>query len=988
MQRFRFLVLFLLATVSIAPHLTAAGNPGSADPKERLAALRGGEWAQGIVVVKYAPAARAYLSKSSAALPAASAAFLRYGVHETVQMYPSHRQSFAPDGRELGLDRMYRVSYSSTADPIEVARALSEIPGIEYAEPERIHRLAYVPDDAMLSSQYALDLMDIKRAWDITKGSRSVIIGVVDSGVLWTHEDLRENVYINPGEDTNGDGKYTTADNNSKDDDNNGYVDDVIGIDFAGKDGNGGGGYYDNNPSPTATGNTHGTHVAGIMAAIGNNAKGVAGVAFQCRYLPVKCGTDNAGDRILRGYDGIMYAADMGATVINCSWGGEGGYLQSEIDRIEYALGKGAVVVAAAGNNGRDGIFTPAAYPNLLSVASVGSGDRVSSFSNYSTWVDVSAPGDNIMSTLSSTTSAYGGMSGTSMASPNAAGVVALVASHRPELRGRALLEQVRVTSDNIDAGNNARYTRKIGYGRVNAYSALTKSLPSVRMTWSQISDTARGNGNAVFDRGEVLEVAMRWKNFLSTTKNATVTLTTKSPHVTILNGTFQLGALAAGEETGNTASPFVIQLADVEAYNEQIDLFFTITDDGYDDYGGISFIWQPTYRDHTVNDVTTTISNDGNIGFDDFSGVRGKGFIYRGNGVNVLFEGGLMIGAKVAGIPMVVDVVRNESGSVQCADFIGAAPVDMRTPGARAAQEGETEFTDDNAPLGNKIGLRVRLHSYEFTDTELANAVILRYTIHNTSQDVLEDLHAGLYFDWDIGPSASSDISDFDTTTLTGYAYDINKQVPTMIGTTVLTREKPTHFMTIANPDPDTDPPVFGIHNGYTKDEKWRSISSGIWHTRSVFTDISQVIANGPYTLRPGDSAVVAFALTAGLKVADVLATTPKVLDKWREIISVTSVSDPDFAIRGLRILSIAPHPLRADDGAGLMLSYSLDTEGSVDVAVFDALGRVAARFPAVDRIAGLHTERLPLRGLAAGSYLVRVSTQRAAASAKLIVR
>jgi subtilisin family serine protease len=978
MYRIRTSLFILLviagATASLHANNGGVAGPGTGGKVDRLSRLTGDiECQPGVVIVKFAPSLRGSMSKRSVDLPALSPALVKYGVSDMERMYPSHANTFNAQGEDIGLDRMYRLSYSGATDPLAVAREIAALPGVEYAEPERIHHTSFVPNDAMLAQQYAVDRMQLKQAWDITKGVPEVIVGVVDSGVQWTHEDLRTNCWINPGEDINHDGKYTTADLNGVDDDADGYIDDIIGIDFAGANGTGGGKYYDTDPLPTPTGNDHGTHVAGIIAAVGNNSKGVAGVAFQCRYLPVKCGTDASGSSILRGYDGIVYAADRGAAVINCSWGGAGGYLQSEIERIDYAISKGAVVVAAAGNDGKDGVFTPACYPNVLSVASTGAGDRVSGFSNYSTWVSVSAPGDNIVSSVSRTNSSYAAMSGTSMASPEVAGVLALVASAKPTLRGRALAEQVRVTSDKIDSLQAPRYAHKIGYGRVNAFRALTLSLPSVRMTTFALSDTKYGNGNDVLDRGEKLELTMRWKNFLGATKNAVVKLSSPSPNVSIANPDFTLGALGAGDEKGNEADPFIIQLADAEAFNEQIDLFFTITDDGYSDYGGLSFIQQPTYRDHNINDITTTISNDGNIGFDDFTGVRGKGFIFRNNTFNVLFEGALMIGAKVNGNAQVVDVARNETGSVQCTDFSGSGPVVMSTPGPIAAQEGSTSFTDAFSPGTDKLGVRVALHSYEFSEPDLNGIVFLKYTIVNTSGDVLEDLHAGLYFDWDIGVGASSDLSDYDTTTQTGYAYEAGTRVPTVVGVTVLTRGKPTHFTSVNNPDPDSKD-VIGIHNGYTKDEKWRSMSGGVWHWQSSISDISQIIGNGPYTLNPGDSCVVAFALTAGLTPAEVLKLTPKALDAWKNRINPVTAIDAPSLPGGFGIAAVYPNPVRAM--APLSVAFDLPSAGSATLALHDALGRQVAVLADGMLAPGRHIASHSGFRLTAGTYFLRLST------------
>jgi len=346
---------------------------------------------------------------------------------------------------------------------------------------------------------------------------------------------------------------------------------------------------------------------------------------------------------------------------------------------------------------------------------------------------------------------------------------------------------------------------------------------------------------------------------------------------------------------------------------------------------------------------------------------------MFRNSGFNVLFEGALMIGARIDGEPVVVDVARNHTGNMQCADFAGSAPVTMRAPGRLAAQEGVTTFTDSNAAIGARLGVEVTLHSWAFTETRLANTVFLRYTIRNTSGTLLEDLHAGLFFDWDIGPSAMSDYSDFDSASMTCWAHDFNKEVKTFVGATVLTRGKPTHFVTIANPETDAAPPVFGIHNGYTKEEKWRSLSSGIWNVRSMFTDISQVISNGPHTLQPGDSCVVAFALFAGLNKDDILSTTPHALDKWKEIEGSTSSAIATPEAVSLRIVSLSPHPLRGDNA---LLKIEVASARRIDIRLHDMLGRLVYGRVFHCSAPGTQDIRIPASDLRPGAYLLGVSS------------
>ncbi|NOY06373.1 MAG: S8 family serine peptidase [Chlorobi bacterium] len=939
------------------------------------------------VIVKFRESERKHLTRHSVGVASIAPVFTEYGVYTAEQMYPNHRPVLSKAGREVDLSRMYRLEYSSDADPITVAKALSAYPEIEYAEPEQIHHVVYTPTDPKAAQQYHLKQIKAYEAWDITKGSKDIVIGIVDTGVDWKHKDLRANIWINPGEDVNNDGKLTLADYNNVDDDGNGFVDDIIGIDFIGPDQFQGSKYYDNDPQPTATGNPHGTHVAGIAAAVGENSIGVVGVAYKCKILPIKCGDDKGTRSIRRGYEGIVYAADMGAKIINCSWGG-GGYLQSEYDQVEYATAKGSLVVAAAGNDNSEKFSSPAAYPQILAVSNVTSNDVKNGSSNYGTWVDVAAPGTRILSTVSRPANGYqsAGWSGTSMASPVAAGVAALVLAKNPNMTPLQVAMQVRVTSDNIDGKNAARFKRKLGYGRVNAYRALTEQSPAVRLSSHAISDSKTGNGNGIIDPGEDIAVTMKFKNYLAPTTNAIVTLTTTSNYVEIVDGTFILGTMGTGDEKENGANPFVIRIKQNIPLNEEINLITEIKDGSYSDYDGFTIIAQPTYRDHTANEILTTLSNDGNIGFDDFSGMRGRGFIFQNNGYNVLFEGGLMLGAMVNGDVRVVDVVRNEAGSVQNADFGSNKPLTMTTPGPVAAQEGTATWTDQRANARDRLGVQVHLNSYEFTDPGTTNILILRYDIKNTSGVTLENFHAGLFFDWDIGTSAYTDYANIDTDLMMGYALDNSKEVPTHVGVMVLTRDKPTHYTAINNPDPD-DNGRFGIHNGFTKEEKWASMSSGILQRSTQETDISQVIGNGPYTLKPGESVTIAFAVLAGLSVKELKESVPTALTLWDKITKPTAVDHP--GVSRFALSESFPNPFGASSISGqrtATVSFSAAATSPVRLDVVDEYGRAVTTL--FDDIAppGNHVVQWTPQNVPSGIYFLRLYTAQTVLTHKVV--
>jgi subtilisin family serine protease len=279
-----------------------------------------------------------------------------------------------------------------------------------------------VPPQPAEQFDYSRALMEVSSAWRITEGSSDVIVAVIDSGVDYFHPDLAANIAINLSEKNGRPGV---------DDDANGYVDDVYGWDFFNDRPNG----YDDNG--------HGTHCAGIIAAA-KNGIGVRGVAPKVKILPIKfLGASGNGDTA-DAVRAVNYAVSRGARILSNSWGG-GGVSKLLDDAIQNAVNRGAIFVAAAGNNAMDNDATPnypANYPNVLSVGSSDSSDRRSSFSNFGAEsVHVFAPGSSILSTYPN--GQYRIMSGTSMATPQVSGALALAVSVRPSLRSADFVDDL-----------------------------------------------------------------------------------------------------------------------------------------------------------------------------------------------------------------------------------------------------------------------------------------------------------------------------------------------------------------------------------------------------------------------------------------------------------------------------------------------------------------------------------------------------------------
>jgi subtilisin family serine protease len=408
----------------------------------------------------------------TAGIPSLDEKLARYGTEAISRIFP-HKHT------ELG--NIYRLRFDPQHDVMAVARDFAAEENVLYAVPRYIHQLCDLPADPAYTGgmQWYIDKVNGPQAWDLTHGDNEVLIGIVDTGTDLNHPDLEDNLWLNPGEDVNGDGQVTAIDVNNFDDDGNGFVDDFYGWDFEGIVGT-----PDNYPmeSPGSIG-PHGTHCAGIAAAVTDNGLGCAGMSWDCTIMTVKV-TRDGENAVISGYEGIQYAADNGADVISISWGRSTGIpspFQQEI--LDSAFARGAIIVAAAGNDPESAppdtcpLYYPAWYDHVTAVAATDSNDQVPYWSFYGTWVDVCAPGVDIYNSFWNDT--YGTRMGTSMAAPLVAGVAGLLKSIHPDIDSDQFETQVGGTSDFIEHLNPG-YEGWLGGGRINAYRALNETVPVV----------------------------------------------------------------------------------------------------------------------------------------------------------------------------------------------------------------------------------------------------------------------------------------------------------------------------------------------------------------------------------------------------------------------------------------------------------------------------------------------------------------------------
>ncbi len=325
--------------------------------------------------------------------------------------------------------------------------AIQQLDGVENATFDRAARLAYEPNDPLYQPDgWGLRAIKANLAWDITKGDPSVIVAVIDTGVRLDHEDLANNLWVNTGE----------IPGNGIDDDGNGYVDDVNGYDFA----NG-----DSDPSDDYG---HGTACAGLVAAVQDNNKGCSGVAPHTRVMALKAALSNGYFYDSANTPAYIYAANNGAKVLSMSFFSDR-VSPMEEDGINYCWSHGVLPVCAAGNSASVIPYYPGAYENTLSVAAVNENLNKAGFSNYGSWVDVSAPGVNLAtSTMDGDYTT--GFSGTSGACPMVAGAAALCFAASPNATARSVRYALE---DTATLQNQAPYGEFSNYGLIDAQAAV-----------------------------------------------------------------------------------------------------------------------------------------------------------------------------------------------------------------------------------------------------------------------------------------------------------------------------------------------------------------------------------------------------------------------------------------------------------------------------------------------------------------------------------
>ena len=769
---------------------------------------------------------------------------LNIGMNDVQKEFPNHNTPKLTRDKQgnphIDLSTINRLKFDESINIETAINQLLSTGMFEYAEPLFLQSILYVPNDPLIGEQYYHDLIKAYDGWDISKGDTNIVIAITDTGIEKDHDDLNNKIKFNYADPING-----------IDDDGDGYIDNFQGWDVG-----------DNDNDPEIHTSNHGLWVAGIAGMEADNVSHGAGVGYNSMILPVKI--MDASGTIANSYNGIVYAADHGADIINCSWGSANSWSQYGQDIVTYAtITKNALVVCAAGNSSADQAFYPASFKYALSCGMIDSNDLINNNSTWNYRIDVASPG-GWMPTTHRNNGWLNVGSGSSFSSPVVAGMAAIVKAENPTWTAMQIASQIKNTADITDTINeNLPYLDKLGEGRVNLYNALTQSgKPFIEMD-------SYSFGNSAFVDNDTVEFAGDFINYLDPSSSGlSATIESPSSYIEIINGTITLGVINTLANTNNDPNPFKFRIVPGAPANTSIDIIVRYSDGDYKSKDIITVVINRDYIDLDVNDVLVTITSNGKHGFSAGNQSNGSGISYQ-NGNNILYEMHFMIAKSSSQ----VSFSRDE-------EFTKNDAMNILNPGLESDRDIKT-FFDDSPAGGNELGVHVKAKALAWNKSGHNNYMISEYKVVNKSGGDLIDIYPSLYADWDI-TAWDQNIAYYDAERHMGVAYFPGG---TYAAVRLLTDTAKTNFYALNTGGEDGS---VNIYDGYSQLEQYNSATGGLQRTSASLGDIAELIGAGPMSVSNADSVVVAFAIILGNDSASIVAGADSAATQYYSIRNV----------------------------------------------------------------------------------------------------
>jgi len=837
----------------------------------------------------------------------------KYHLDNITPMFPNSQTpefKFNEYGQKMvDISSIYTCRTDVGKDLFVVLKSFEGLDIVEYAEPLYNLELLYTPDDPMnQTDQYWLNSIRAFDAWDIHQGDTNIVIGISDTGCDLAHDDLIYNIKNNYADMPDG-----------IDNDMDGFVDNFRGWNFA-----------ENNNNAQVGGDAHGAWVSGIAGASTDNGIGVSGAGFKCKILPLKI--INSYGVLENSYQSIVYAADHGVDVLNCSWGGTY-YQRMAQDVIDYAvINHDMLVVSAAGNTDSKSDYYPASYRNVLSVAGTTELDERWSPENsptepkgssYSYYVDVSAPATMFKST--GTGSVYTLMwGGTSFAAPIVSGCAGILRAAYPDYNANQIAELIKISADLIDTiPYNIPYARMLGTGRMNLYNALTMDItPSIVLQ----------NYNVITDY-DYLTINAEFINYLKDATGLTITVSTDSEFADIETAQIYSGDLGSLESYDST-NEIIVNFSEETPHDYTLALNFDYEAVDYSGTQTIELVINPGHKNISTPKLELSIASSGRLGFSDVNSTIGDGLIFE-DYFPLFFDCGVISGTSALEI---------FSSVRQVSDFATIEyPSYSENP---IVSDSEIDLKIDDSDDANSRGVEILTKAYSWDTEENQNFIIIDYWLINNSLYDIEGFYFGLFADWDLIEAANNSTGYIEEDS---FMYCFNNGAQSMYaGFKILTEHGINNYSLAQTSGGDG---VVDISDGFADIEKYYMISNTIIPEETISSDFVQYTGAGPFDILVEDTVRVGIAIIATSNIYDLEQAVDNVQTVYDETVHPSNVIIPKTDN-----INIYPNPA----GSIINVELPMEMQNLCTLNIYNSQGKLVYENEISDNIK-LDVEFLP---------------------------